>query len=30
MVNPTNPTGDYLEVGAIKAYIEANAAPGAC
>lgn len=30
MVNPTNPTGDYLKVDAIKAYIEQNAAPGAC
>lgn len=28
LVNPTNPTGDYLTVEAMKSYIEANAQPG--
>ncbi|TFJ82504.1 hypothetical protein NSK_006183 [Nannochloropsis salina CCMP1776] len=28
MVNPTNPTGDYMSVEAMKAYIEGTSAPG--
>lgn len=28
MVNPTNPTGDYLTVEAAKAYIEGAVQPG--
>ena len=28
MVNPTNPTGDYMTVETIKAYIESASQPG--